>query len=122
MRIGNFIGTMGAADSVQGQARQASEAEADGFDSLWTAQVAGVDALTMLALAGDKTSSIELGTAVVPTYPRHPMALAQQAIQDVGARGPTDRGKVMGKLMPSVRGRADGSVVNEVVTSILEAM
>ena len=80
MRIGNFIGTMGAADTVQGQAQQAVEAESDGFDSLWTAQVAGIDALTMLALAGDRTSSIELGTAVVPTYPRHPMALAQQAL------------------------------------------
>ena len=62
---------MGTADSVQGQVQQAAEAEADGFDGLWTAQVAGVDALTMLALSGDKTHSIELGTAVVPTYPRH---------------------------------------------------
>ncbi len=87
MRIGNFIGTMGAAQTVQGQAQQAVEAEADGFDSLWTAQVAGVDALTMLALAGDKTSSIELGTAVVPTYPRHPMALAQQALTTQAASG-----------------------------------
>ena len=87
MRIGNFIGTMGAAETVQGQAHQAVEAEADGFDSLWTAQVAGVDALTMLALAGDRTSSIELGTAVVPTYPRHPMALAQQALTTQAASG-----------------------------------
>ena len=87
MRIGNFIGTMGAADSVQGQARQAVEAEADGFATLWTAQVAGVDALTMLALAGDRTQSIELGTAVVPTYPRHPMALAQQALTTQAASG-----------------------------------
>ena len=87
MRIGNFIGTMGAADSVQGQARQAVEAESDGFDALWTAQVAGVDALTMLALAGDRTQSIELGTAVVPTYPRHPMALAQQALTTQAASG-----------------------------------
>ena len=87
MRIGSFIGTMGAADTVQGQAQQAVEAESDGFDSLWTAQVAGVDALTMLALAGDKTSSIELGTAVVPTYPRHPMALAQQALTTQAASG-----------------------------------
>ena len=87
MRIGNFIGTMGAADTVQGQAQQAVEVEADGFDSLWTAQVAGVDALTMLALAGDRTSSIELGTAVVPTYPRHPMALAQQALTTQAASG-----------------------------------
>jgi F420-dependent oxidoreductase-like protein len=87
MRIGNFIGTMGAAQTVQGQAQQAVEAEADGFDSLWTAQVAGVDALTMLALAGDRTQSIELGTAVVPTYPRHPMALAQQALTTQAASG-----------------------------------
>ena len=87
MRIGNFIGTMGAAQTVQGQAQQAVEAEADGFDSLWTAQVAGIDALTMLALAGDRTQSIELGTAVVPTYPRHPMALAQQALTTQAASG-----------------------------------
>ena len=40
----------------------------------------GFDALTMLALAGRQTSRIELGTAVVPTYPRHPTALAQQAL------------------------------------------
>ncbi len=33
-----------------------------------------------LALAGERTSTIELGTAVVPTYPRHPTALAQQAL------------------------------------------
>ena len=80
MRIGLFIGTMGAADTLMGQVQQAAEAEADGFDSFWTAQVAGVDALTMLALAGQNTSRIELGTSVVPTYPRHPVALAQQAL------------------------------------------
>ena len=49
-------------------------------------------------------------------------ALAQQAIQDVGARGPTDRGKVMGKLMPQVRGKAEGSAVNEVVSELLEKL
>lgn len=48
--------------------------------------------------------------------------LARQAVSEVGARGPGDKGRVMGKLMPNVRGRADGSVVNEVVTGILEAM
>ena len=80
MRIGLFIGTMGAADTLQGQVRQSAEAEADGFESFWTAQVAGVDALTLLALSGGATQTIEMGTAVVPTYPRHPMALAQQAL------------------------------------------
>lgn len=48
--------------------------------------------------------------------------MARAAVQEVGARGPGDKGRVMGKLMPMVRGRADGSVVNEVVTGILEAM
>ncbi len=80
MRIGLFIGTLGAADTLRGQVAQAVEAEADGFHSFWTAQVAGIDALTLLALCGAETKKIELGTAVVPTYPRHPMALAQQAL------------------------------------------
>jgi F420-dependent oxidoreductase-like protein len=40
----------------------------------------GLDALTALAVAGSQVPGIELGTAVVPTYPRHPAALAQQAL------------------------------------------
>ena len=48
--------------------------------------------------------------------------MVREAVREVGARGPGDKGRVMGKLMPNVRGRADGSVVNEVVTGILEAM
>jgi F420-dependent oxidoreductase-like protein len=105
MRIGLFIGTMGAADTLQGQVQQAVEAEADGFDSFWTAQVAGVDALTLLALAGDKTEKIKLGTAVVPTYPRHPMALAQQALTTQAA---TDGRLILGiglSHRPVVEGR-----------------
>ena len=47
--------------------------------------------------------------------------LAKQAVQEVGAHGPTDRGKVMGRLMPQVRGRADGAVVNAVVSRLLES-
>ena len=53
--------------------------EEQGFASYWSPQVGTFDALTMLALAGQATSQIELGTAVVPSYPRHPSALAQQA-------------------------------------------
>ncbi|TDD60812.1 LLM class F420-dependent oxidoreductase [Actinomadura darangshiensis] len=51
----------------------------DGFASAWMWQVFGVDVLTALAVAGSQAPGIELGTAVVPTYPRHPAALAQQA-------------------------------------------
>ncbi|MEU6752596.1 LLM class F420-dependent oxidoreductase [Spirillospora sp. NPDC046719] len=51
----------------------------DGFASAWMSNIFGVDALTALAVTGSRVPGIELGTAVVPTYPRHPAALAQQA-------------------------------------------
>ena len=47
-------------------------------------------------------------------------ALARQAIADLGATGPSDRGKVMGRIMPQVRGKADGGDVNAVVARLLE--
>jgi 5,10-methylenetetrahydromethanopterin reductase len=54
-------------------------AEADGFGSAWSVHFSrGVDALDVLAVAGVRTSRIELGVGIVPTYPRHPLALAQQ--------------------------------------------
>ena len=48
-------------------------------------------------------------------------AVARQAIADTGAAGPGDRGKVMGRLMPQVRGKADGSQVNAIVSRLLES-
>ena len=51
----------------------------DGFTSAWMSNILGLDALTALAVAGSGVPGIEVGTAVVPTYPRHPAALAQQA-------------------------------------------
>ena len=66
---------------------RAVAAERAGFASCWLPQVGTIDALTVLALAGEATSTIELGTAVVPTYPRHPTVLAAQAltVQDASA-------------------------------------
>lgn len=52
----------------------------DGFTSVWIANIFGLDALTALAVAGTGIGGIEIGTAVVPTYPRHAAALAQQAL------------------------------------------
>jgi F420-dependent oxidoreductase-like protein len=77
MRIGlNFGGTgRGVADVLA----RIVQAEADGFKAAW-ASSAGFDPLMLLALAGQATQSIELGTAVVPTFPRHPVTLAQQAL------------------------------------------
>ena len=80
MRIGIFFGTMGSASTLEGLIQQIVEVEEDGFDSFWTAQVSGTDALTVLALGGQRTSRIEMGTAVVPTFPRHPAMLSQQAL------------------------------------------
>ena len=87
MKIGIFIGSMGASSGLMGQVQQAVDAENDGFDSFWSAQVAGVDALTLFALAGQRTERIRMGTAVVPTFPRHPVMLAQQALTANAATG-----------------------------------
>ncbi|MGB4862934.1 MAG: TIGR03564 family F420-dependent LLM class oxidoreductase [Tepidiformaceae bacterium] len=66
---------------------RAVRAEEAGFDSVWLPQVGTVDALMTLALAGGSTSRIEMGTSVVPTYPRHPTVLAQQALTAQDATG-----------------------------------
>jgi 5,10-methylenetetrahydromethanopterin reductase len=58
---------------------QLQRAADQGFASAWMSNIFGVDALTALAVAGCGVPGIEVGTAVVPTYPRHPAALAQQA-------------------------------------------
>ncbi len=55
-------------------------AEAEGFSSYWLAQLSAPDALTVLGAIGGVTSTIELGTAVIPTWPRHPAMLAAQAL------------------------------------------
>lgn len=67
--------------------RQIVDAEQAGFSSAWLAHIRGADALTVLTLAGLQTERIELGTFVVPTYPRHPSALAQQALTVQAAIG-----------------------------------
>ena len=49
-------------------------------------------------------------------------ALAEEAAAAVGAAGPGDKGKIMGRLMPQVKGKADGKLVNEVVMALLERL
>lgn len=78
MRIGIVHGA-GESLTVDQAVEKIVSAESDGFASCWVPNIFSHDALTLLALAGQKTTRIELGTAVVPTYPRHPHALAQQA-------------------------------------------
>jgi 5,10-methylenetetrahydromethanopterin reductase len=79
MQIGYFGGTIndGTVDDVVADAKQA---EADGFATYWAPQIFGHDALTALAVVAREVPRIGIGTSVVPTYPRHPMALAQQCL------------------------------------------
>jgi uncharacterized protein len=46
-------------------------------------------------------------------------AITQQVVAEVGAKGPQDTGKVMGKLMPQLKGKADGKMISEVVKELL---
>ncbi len=59
---------------------QVKQAAAEGFPAAWSVHFSrGIDALSVLAVAGAQTAGIDLGVGIVPSYPRHPMALAQQA-------------------------------------------
>jgi F420-dependent oxidoreductase-like protein len=56
-------------------------AEAAGVEQVWMTQgAASPDTLGILTAAAARTGRVRLGTAIVPTYPRHPLALAQQAL------------------------------------------
>lgn len=80
MKKGLMTGADGGANSVDDIVALAQKAEAGGFDSLWMANIFSLDAIMTLAAAGRETQRIEVGTAVTPTYPRHPSAIAQQAL------------------------------------------
>jgi F420-dependent oxidoreductase-like protein len=87
MRLGLSLDEPGGADPLGALREEIEAAAADGFASAWLANIFGVDALTALAVAGRGGPDIELGTAVVPTYPRHPAVLAQQALTVQAALG-----------------------------------
>jgi F420-dependent oxidoreductase-like protein len=88
MRIGIMTGASGPDDTLDALVARGKEVERRGFATLWMANIFGLDAITTLAIVGRETQRIELGTAVVPTYPRHPLAMAQQALTtQAAARG-----------------------------------
>jgi 5,10-methylenetetrahydromethanopterin reductase len=89
MRIGIVSGGRRETLSFDKLIRQVVQAEEDGFDSFWFVQLPtlGYDALTVISLAGRQTSRIELGTAVIPIYTMHPLALAKQALTTQSATG-----------------------------------
>ena len=79
MRLGIYGGNIRRGKPISSLVDEIVDFEQQGFTSYWMPQVHMFDALTVIALAGQATSKIEMGTAVVPSYPRHPNALAQQA-------------------------------------------
>ena len=87
MRIGTSLTDPKGPDPFSQLTEQLQRAADDGFASAWMNNIFGLDALTALAVVGRQVPGIELGTAVVPTYPRHPAVLAQQALTAAAATG-----------------------------------
>src|ERR1700733_14092779 len=83
MRIGLMVGPergrfRSKVSRLRADARFAEEA---GLASVWIPQIPDeFDALTAAAVVGAATTRIEVGTAVIPVQPRHPVALAQQIL------------------------------------------
>ena len=72
----------------------AAAAAEDGFSGWWLAQTGLIDALTVFPAVADAAPGIEFGTAVIPTFPRHPTMLAGQALTTQAVLG--DRSLVLG--------------------------
>lgn len=83
MRFGLMVGPERGryATKVERMCADARWAEEAGFDTVWIPEIPDeFDALTACALLGIQTARIEIGTAVVPVQPRHPIVLAKQTL------------------------------------------
>jgi F420-dependent oxidoreductase-like protein len=75
--VGLIVNETNAATAI----KTIAAAEKAGVHQIWMVQPPwSPDALTTLAAAAIKTSTVRLGTSIIPTYPRHPVVLAQQAL------------------------------------------
>lgn len=106
MRLGVWLNVNGA---TLDQARtSAADAARAGYQSLWVGELGnGWDPLTLLSVIGPSAPGLELGTAVVRTYPRHPIALAAQATTinaAVGSRLVLGLGPAHGPIVESQYG------------------
>ena len=85
MRLGVQVNGGGlGAEAIVGQVRAVAAA---GLDSVYFNQVLGWDAISLAMLSAAQVPGIDVGTAVTPTYPRHPIALASQALTVQAASG-----------------------------------
>jgi F420-dependent oxidoreductase-like protein len=76
MRVGVFMSPPSIEQGIE-DTRWAADS---GLTTVYVPQIFGWDALTLIAVLGSAVEGIEFGTSVVPTYPRHPQMLAQQAL------------------------------------------
>jgi F420-dependent oxidoreductase-like protein len=125
MRIGLWIdGNQPLPDVLAG----IEGAAAAGFSRAWLGQQFGWDPLTVLAALGDRAPGIEVGTAIVPTWPKHPLALAAQALTTqaaVGARltlgvGPSHQPLMEGPF--GVRWQRPGRHVADYLDALVPAL
>lgn len=87
MEIGITLAIDGGPEGVDGLVEQARDVEARGLDAAWMPQMFGFDALGALTAIGRDVPRLRLGSAVTPSYPRHPHSLAMQAITTASATG-----------------------------------
>jgi F420-dependent oxidoreductase-like protein len=87
VRIGIFLGEGGGPDPIADLVTRTQLAAQDGFPSVWVSHILGPDALIALAIMGREVPGIEVGSAVIPSYPRHPLLMAQQALTTQVATG-----------------------------------
>ena len=75
-------------------------------------------------LVDKETEEINIISVYLPDQlpPEEIEGIIKAAILETGASSLSDMGKVMGFVMPQVRGRADGKIVNTIVTEILRAL
>jgi F420-dependent oxidoreductase-like protein len=89
VQLGVFISEVTADRTGVGDLlANAWRAEELGFATGWAPHIPwSLDGLAALTLAATVTDTLELGTAVMPTYTRHPLAMAQQALSAQAASG-----------------------------------
>jgi F420-dependent oxidoreductase-like protein len=88
MRIGLVSAAVGNPNAgLEDVVAEIRRMEEQGFPFVSLPNIFGVDAITAIAIAGRETSRIEMATGVVPSPPRHPAALAQQALTAQAAAG-----------------------------------
>ncbi|MBA59079.1 MAG: LLM class F420-dependent oxidoreductase [Gammaproteobacteria bacterium] len=83
MRIGTML--LKPPRSIEDLIGTARQVEAAGLDHLWISHIFGFDAISVMGIIGREVPRIRLGTSVTPTYPRHPTAIAQQALTTAAA-------------------------------------